>query len=175
MNLKLFFERIFTNILYLVPSEVGVLIRRFFYKPLFRKAGKKISIKGSVILKHLYNIEIGEHTNINHFCFINGMGGIKIGKDCEIAPMVSIVSFNYKKDNLPLLYKDQGEEKNPIEIGNNVWLGSKVTVAAGIKIGDNCIIGANSVVTKDIPPNSMAVGSPAKVIKIFKDGKWSPA
>ena len=65
----------------------------------------------------------------------------------------------------------------PVSIGSNVWLGENVCVLKGVSIGDGAVIGANSVVTKDIPPASIAVGSPAKVIKRFneKTGKWEPA
>ena len=62
--------------------------------------------------------------------------------------------------------RNQGlEYAKPIEVGNNVWIGGNVVVLPGVKIGDNCVIGAGSVVVKDIPENSVAVGNPCKVIK----------
>ena len=57
----------------------------------------------------------------------------------------------------------------PITVGNNVWLGGNVTVLGGVSIGDNCVIGAGSVVTKDIPVNSVAVGNPCKVVKVLSE------
>lgn len=57
------------------------------------------------------------------------------------------------------------EFARPIIVGNNVWIGANVTVVPGVTIGDNCVIGAGSVVTKDIPDNTVAVGNPCKVIK----------
>ena len=172
MNKKKVLEKIFVHPLSLIPSEIGVFIRMYAYRFIFRKMGCNVRIKESVVLKHLYNLEIGDCTNINQFCFINAMGGVKIGKFCEIAPSVALVSFNYRVDKLPIPYTYQGKEKKPIILGDNIWLGTKVTVVAGVTIGENSIIGANSVVTNDIPPNCMAVGSPAKIIKVFKDGKW---
>ncbi|MEK6936797.1 MAG: acyltransferase [Nanoarchaeota archaeon] len=172
MVFRLILERLVVYPLNLIPSLVGVILRRGFYKFLFKKMGKKVVIKEFNVIKHLGNIEIGNYSEINQFCFINAMGGLKIGDYCQIAPMVSLVTFNYKKDNLPMPYIKQGEEKKSIELGNNVWLGNKVTVVAGVKIGDNSIIGANSVVTKDVPANSIAVGSPATVVKQFKNNKW---
>lgn len=110
-------------------------------------------------------IKIGEKTSIGSFTIIAAMMKISIGSSCMIAESVSIRDHDHVFDNSDIPFRDQGWSCKPIEIGNNVWLGAKVTVLKGCKIGDNVIIGANSVVTRDIPSNSVAVGCPARVIR----------
>ena len=98
--------------------------------------------------------------------YYNGMNGIVIGDDTIWACGVKLISANHKID------EPSGWEKaRPIEIGKNVWLASNVVVCPGVHIGDYAIIGANAVVTKDIPPYAVAVGIPARVIKFRKFGK----
>ncbi len=64
----------------------------------------------------------------------------------------------------------QGEDVAPVRIGNSVWLGAKVTVLKGVSIGDGAIVGANAVVSSDLPPGAVAVGVPARVMRIRSDG-----
>ena len=95
---------------------------------------------------------IGENTNIWQYCVV--LSGAKIGSGCNICSHCFI--------------------ENEVVIGDNVWIGDNVTVLPNVHIGKGCVIGANSVVTKDIPDNCIAVGIPAKVIKKFdyKEKKW---
>lgn len=110
-------------------------------------------------------LRIGKNTSIGPYTMINSFSEIEIGENCMIAEFVTIRDHDHRFSEPELAMRNQGWSIAPITIGNNVWLGSKVTITKGCRIGDNVIIGANSVVTKDIPANSMAVGSPAKVIK----------
>lgn len=111
---------------------------------------------------------IKEGTIINGPMVIKGSGNVTIGKYGGIAENLYIISSNHKID-----YADVGgmfsenldTNKGPIYIGNNVWIGDNVTVLTGVTIGDGAAIGAGSVVTRDIPPFAVAVGSPARVIK----------
>ncbi|NOX27382.1 MAG: CatB-related O-acetyltransferase [Gammaproteobacteria bacterium] len=113
------------------------------------------------------SIRIGEHTHIQPRChFVAGKSSIIIGGRCEIAPACAFYPFNHGiKAGLPVMEQALISKGN-IEIGDDVWLGYGVVVLDGVKIGNGAVIGANSVVTKDVPANAVAVGSPAKVIRM---------
>jgi acetyltransferase-like isoleucine patch superfamily enzyme/putative methionine-R-sulfoxide reductase with GAF domain len=109
-------------------------------------------------------IEIGENTFIGPYTCIGGPGNIKIGKHCLIAAHVGIVANNHIFSDPVQNIRDQGLTKKGIEIGDDCWLGYGVKVLDGVTIGQGSVIGAGAVVTKDIPPYSIAVGVPAKII-----------
>lgn len=88
---------------------------------------------------------------------------VTIGDDCFIGPNVSIYTACHSTD--PVERNSRQEWAKPVTIGHNVWIGGSVTILPGVKIGDNVTIGAGSVVTRDIPNNTVAVGNPCKVVK----------
>lgn len=108
------------------------------------------------------NTYIGENNNIRI-----SDAGIAIGNNCMISQMVSLISTNHLIEGAEKLTLTNGLDysKCGIEIGTDVWIGCNVVVLPGVKIGNGAVIGAGSVVTADIPEYSIAVGSPAKVIK----------
>lgn len=108
-------------------------------------------------------IILGEGCTINRGSLI--MGEVEIGENCLIAPLCVIVGSNHNFDSTSELINSQGISSKGIVIEHNVWLGAQVIVLDGVSIGANSIIGAGSVVTKNIPSNSIAVGNPCKVIK----------
>jgi maltose O-acetyltransferase len=93
-------------------------------------------------------------------------GPIKIGNDVMMGQDVLIYTTRHNDYRIDIPMNRQGMAKvEPVEIGNDVWIGSRVIILPGVHISDGCIIGAGSVVTKDIPPYSVAVGAPAKVVR----------
>ena len=115
------------------------------------------------------SIRIGNNCKFGEYFHISSCNRITIGDGLLTGRFVLITdnshgSLSLADANTPPI-KRRLDSKGEIVIGNNVWLGDKVTILAGVHIGDNVIIGANSVVTKDIPSNSMAAGNPAKVLK----------
>ncbi len=109
------------------------------------------------------NIKLGKNVYMNFNCVILDCAKVKIGDNTMLAPNVQLYTpehpIDYKTRNTYLEYA------KPITIGKNCWLGGGVIVLGGVTIGEGSVIGAGSVVTKDIPPNSLAVGNPARVIK----------
>lgn len=107
------------------------------------------------------NIKIGKNVFINACCRFQDQGGIEIGDGSLIGHNTTIATLNHdfnpdKRANL---------HPSPVKIGKNVWIGSDCTILPGVEIGDGAVIGAGSIVTKNVPANSIAVGSPARVIK----------
>lgn len=110
-------------------------------------------------------IRIGAGTGFAAGCFVaTGTNGISIGDYGIIGSNVCIVSSSYSYQQIDTPYKKQPLTSKGITIGNNVWIGSNVTIVDGSKIGDNCIIGANSLINRKFPPNCIVQGNPAKII-----------
>lgn len=134
-----------------------------------------ISIGSNVSIgRHLYIlsnagiVSIHSGVRINDYCFIASMHNIQIGRNTLIAEFVSIRDYDHCFSDADLPICRQGFRGAPIIIGSNVWIGRGTCILKGVSIGDNAIIGANSTVTKSIPANAIAFGSPAKVARMRK-------
>ena len=108
-------------------------------------------------------VSIGKRFFANFNFTILDEAPVTIGDDCFIGPNVSIYTACHSTD--PVERNTRQEWAKPVTIGNNVWIGGSVTILPGVIIGDNVTIGAGSVVTRDIPSNTVAVGNPCKVVK----------
>ncbi len=132
-------------------------------KKLFGKIKGTYFITAPFYCDYGYNIEIGNNFYTNHNVVILDCAKVKFGDDVFIGPNVGFYTASH-----PLDYKIRNtslEYAYPITVGNNVWIGGGVEVMPGVTIGDNVVIGGGSVVTKDIPSNSLAYGNPCKVVK----------
>ena len=114
-------------------------------------------------------ITIGKNCFFGEFNVIRGQGGVTIGNDVYTGPMVQIVAVNHVFHDAERPIREQGITAKGITIEDDVWLGANATVVDGVTIGKGSIIGAGSVVTHNIPPYSIAVGTPAKPIKSRKN------
>lgn len=118
-------------------------------------------------IKAPFNADVGCHTFvkgnvfINKDCFFMDLGGIWIDEGTKIGPRVSLITVNHEEN--PTQRRNMITKS--IHLEKNVWLSAGVTVLPGVTIGENSIIGAASVVTKDVAPNSVVVGSPARKIR----------
>lgn len=110
-------------------------------------------------------LRIEENVGIGSNTYFGCWGGIVIGKNTICGERLTIHSDNHNFDDDSKLIRYQGAIKLPVNIGENCWFGSNVTVLGGVTVGNGCVIGACSVITKDVPANSVVVGNPAKVIK----------
>ena len=108
-------------------------------------------------------ISVGKRFFANFHFTVLDEAPVTIGDDCFIGPNVSIYTACHSTD--PVERNTRQEWAEPVTIGNNVWIGGSVTILPGVTIGDNVTIGAGSVVTKDIPTGTLAVGNPCRVIK----------
>ena len=128
--------------------------------------GRSAQISPSAVVRVPQGLQIGDNAAIGDFVHIWAGGGVAIGPDTLIAAHSTLASQSHSVHAIAagLLYRDSPTEA-PIVIGRNVWIASSVTVCPGVSIGDNSIVGAGSVVLHDIPPNSLAVGAPARVVR----------
>lgn len=107
------------------------------------------------------NISLGDRIFINSGCKFQDQGGVVIGDDCLIGHNVVIATLNH--DLMPSRRADM--HPAPVVIGRNVWIGANATILPGVTIGDDAVVGAASVVTKDVPVGAIVVGSPARVVR----------
>ncbi len=125
--------------------------------------GKNTTILSPFYTDYGYNCFIGDNTFINHNAYLMDGAQIKIGSYCFIGPNCGMYTAVH-----PLIAEERNkglEKAKPIIIGDNVWIGGDVTILPGVKIGANTVIGAKSVVTKDIPANVVAAGNPCRVLR----------
>lgn len=137
--------------------------RKAILKQLFGKTKNDFWIEPNFWCDYGYNIEIGENFYSNHNLVILDPAKVTFGDNVFIAPNCGFYTAGHPID--AQLRNELLEFAHPITIGNNVWFGGNVVVLPGVTIGDNVVIGAGSVVTKDIPSNVVAVGNPCKVLR----------
>lgn len=134
---------------------------------LLGKVGSNYLIEPPFYCDYGYNIEVGENFYANHNCVILDGAKVMFGDNVFVAPGCGFYTaghpFNVAQRNEGLEYA------LPITVGNNVWIGAQVAVLPGVTIGDNTVIGAGSVVTKDIPANVVAVGNPCRILRTIQD------
>lgn len=141
--------------------------RKALLKSIFAKTGEQLTVVSPFACDYGYNIEVGENFFANFNLVILDEARVKIGDNAFIAPNVAIYTAGHP---LHASERNQGlEYARPVTIGNNVWIGGNVVILPGVTIGDNCVIGGGSVVTKDIPPYSLAVGNPCRVIRKIEE------
>jgi maltose O-acetyltransferase len=137
--------------------------KKALLKDLLGKTGEDFTINQPFYCDYGCNIEVGERFFANFNFTVLDEAMVRIGDDVFIGPNVSIYTACHSTD--PVKRNSRQEWAEPVTIGNNCWIGGSVVILPGVTIGDNVTIGAGSVVTKDIPSNTVAVGNPCKVVK----------
>lgn len=135
---------------------------RLFYA-LVPGAGEGVDFRPPITIDYGMRLIVGDRTFINADFMIIGGGQVTIGEDCLIGPRCAIYTPNHAEDTDRR--RDGWEIPLPVTIGDNVWLGGSVTITPGVTIGTDSIIGAGSVVTRDIPAGVVAAGNPCRVIR----------
>ena len=145
----------------LLPSDTEGRDRAV--RKILGKTGERFTINTPFWCDFGYNIEIGENFYANYNLTILDVNTVTFGECVLIGPNCSFYTAEHPLD--PALRKEGWESGRPIKVGDNVWFGGNVTVLPGVTIGDNAVIGAGSVVTKDIPADCIAVGNPCRVMR----------
>lgn len=137
--------------------------RRRILEELLGSIGEGTEIRPPFHCDYGYQLQIGARTFANFGLVALDVARIDIGDDVQIGPRVQLLTPTHPLAAEPR--REKWEAAAPITIGDNVWLGGGVIVCPGVTIGANTVVGAGSVVTRDLPPNVLAVGTPARVLR----------
>ncbi len=125
---------------------------------------------------HEGRVEIGQKTVMGQECTISAYQRVRIGEQCVIADRAMFIDFDHGVVEVERPIRQQGIYKRDVEVGSNVWIGYGACILRGVRVGDNSIVGTNSVVTKDVPANAVVAGIPARVIRMREapqELRWS--
>lgn len=179
----------------MMKSIVKILIGTIRAKYFQVQAGKNIYIGKHCALKGRHNIvledsvtvrpyaqiwsggtvRIGKGSEIGERCRISIANSLKIGEKVLLSPNVYITDCDHEYRNIDIPVIDQGitQKEQRVSIGEGSYIGINAVIVGNVKIGRHCVVGANSIVTRDIPDYCVAVGSPAKIIKKYDKNGWS--
>jgi len=144
-------------------TEEQTEYRKQLLQELFEATGENIHIEPPFRCDYGNNITVGENFYANFDCIILDVCKVKIGQNVMFGPRVNIFTAGHPID--AEVRNTQLEYGKPVTIGDNVWVGGNVVINLGVSIGDNAVIGSGAVVTKDIPPNVVAVGNPCRILR----------
>jgi acetyltransferase-like isoleucine patch superfamily enzyme len=147
-----------------LPGYAGLAVRYMCVKRLAASCGDNVAIYPGVYLSDLDGLHLGSNIKIGEMCFIGASGGVVIEDDVSLAHAATVLTeeHDYTQPGplreTPLLF-------DRVTIRRGVWIGAGVKVTAGVEIGENSAVGAGAVVTRDVPPASIAAGVPARVLR----------
>ena len=141
-----------------VPADAAA--RESLLRELFGAVGDAPTVMPRFSCDYGFNIRAGRNLFVNFDCVFLDVAPITIGDDVQIAPVVQLLTATHPLD--PAVRRSGLEGGKPIRIGNNVWIGGGAIVLPGVTVGDDAVIGAGSVVTRDVPAGVIVVGNPAR-------------
>ena len=130
----------------------------------------------TMIRAHEGEVSIGAKSVLGQECTISAFQHVSIGRECIIADRVMLIDFDHGVVEVERPIRVQGIYKRDVQVGNNCWIGYGACVLRGVTVGDNSVIGTSSVVTKDLPANSVSAGAPARVLRMRAEPevmRWS--
>ena len=146
-----------------INQEPAPAKRRALFNELVHAADGRAAIMPGFFGDYGDNIRLGARAFVNANCVFLDCGNITIGDEVMLGPKVAIYAVNHPID--PVVRSTHYDYPVPVTIGSNVWIGGSVVICPGVTIGDNTVIGAGSVVTRDIPSGVVAAGNPCRVIR----------
>ena len=150
------------HLLKLIPGKIGCILRNIF---LPYKNGINVTIWDGTHIDSPSKLKIGDNVSINRRSLIHAGGGVEIANNVLIGPGVVIYSQNHNFHQKDININIQGFNTEVVIINENVWIGARSIILPGVTIGSNSIIGAGSVVKKDVEANTIVAGNPAKFIR----------
>lgn len=135
--------------------------RRALLRKLLAEVGEGVNVRPPFHCDYGYNIRLGAGVFLNFNCVILDVNPVVIGAGTQIGPGVQILTADHPRD--PALRAGLWESGRPVSIGTNVWIGAGALILPGVSVADDAIIGAGSVVTRDVPQGATVMGNPARV------------
>ncbi|MEA2147485.1 MAG: hypothetical protein QOG59_3072 [Solirubrobacteraceae bacterium] len=150
-----------------LPSwRVCERLRRAYYRRALAGCGPNFEVSQHAVLKFPDNLRVGANVFINRGVFITARAPISIGDNTIIGPYTIINSGDHGYMDVDLPIRRQGHVSRPITIGSDVWIGAHAVITKGAVLGDGCVVAANAVVSRDVPPYTVVGGVPARTIKL---------
>ncbi len=143
------------------PGVSGLTLRYLFLKVTTKRLDGFCWISQGCTISNSYNLSIGTHFATNRNVLIDAIGGVEIGHHVGIGPNTVILAQEHRMVGTSRYYEEGSYRRLPIRIEEGSWIGANCFIKAGITIGENSIVGANSNVISDLPPGSRVIGSPA--------------
>jgi acetyltransferase-like isoleucine patch superfamily enzyme len=179
----------------MITPKYALLGLRLLWRRLFTRAGRRMQLDGMLFLGsgvklqvgkrahvsfgrwvwighdtkircHEGEVRIGAKTVLGQECTISAYQHVSIGEQCILADRVMLIDFDHNVAEVERPIRVQGIYKRDVRVGNNVWIGYGAQILRGVSVGDNAIVGASAVVTKDVPANAVVAGIPARVIRM---------
>jgi len=123
---------------------------------------------GCKLRAHEGEVRIGAKTVIGQECTISAFQHVSIGRECIVADRVMLIDFDHGVVEVDRSIRQQGIYKRDVRVGHNVWIGYGVAILRGTTVGDNCVLGTSTIVTRDVPDNAVAAGVPVRVLRMRK-------
>ena len=161
------FYAVLNNLLDVLPPYGSALdLRGRLARRYLRRAGERLRISARVNIYEPGNVSVGNHVYIG-YCSYLGAGEIELGDQVVIGPFCALAAGNHTRRDGSFRYGTYAPGR--IVIGRGTWLGAHVSVTAGVTIGRGCLVAAGSVVTEDVPDDTLVGGVPARVIRVLTD------
>lgn len=149
-------------------------VRRYICRHLFKYAGMNINIEKGAFFGDGSQIEIGDNSGIGVDCCI--YGPVKIGHDVMMGPEVLIFTVNHRFNRLDIPMCQQGRcAPKPVIIEDDVWIAARVIILPGVRVSRGAVLGANAIITKDVPEYAIVGGNPAAIIRYRTDDSQKPS
>ncbi len=145
-----------------IRPRIDKLMGRYYANKV-RNKGIDFRIHGAATILSADSLKVGDYVRIGKHAHLNCAGGLHIGNNCQISTHFTVHTSSHNIESGAIPY-DKSFVYNPVSIGDSVWIGKHCTITPGVKIGEGAIIGANTVVSNDVPPFAIVVGAKHRIV-----------